>query len=185
MRLVYKLTYALKLDPFYPMLHSLSAMYYYNEGKLKESLDEYLVMVELAPHLAIDNWRPFYIYMKQGEDIKAVEELQKIILLDTLTAKYADNVKEVYNKSGINGLLNFLIDLQPESSTPSHYILAQLYALLGKKEEALDCLEKTLEENEPHSLRINSNPDFDNLRSEPRFVALIKKMGLSDYGTRD
>jgi TolB-like protein/Tfp pilus assembly protein PilF len=180
-----QINYALKLDPFYPMLHSLSSMYYYNEGKLKESLDEYLVMVELAPHLAIDNWRPFYIYMKQGEDIKAVEEFQKIILLDTLTAKYADNVKEVYNKSGINGLLNFLIDLQPESSIPSHYILAQLYALLGKKEEALDCLEKTLEEYEPHTLRINSNPDFDYLRSEPRFVALIKKMGLSDYGPGD
>jgi TolB-like protein len=38
---------ALKLDPFYPMLHSMSSMYYYNEGKLKESLDEYHVMMPL------------------------------------------------------------------------------------------------------------------------------------------
>jgi TolB-like protein len=180
-----QINYAMKLDPFYPIFHALSSLYYYNEGKLKESLDEYFVTVELDPHLAIDNWIPFYIYMKQGEDIKAVEALQKIILLDTLTAKYADNLKGVYNKSGINGLLNFLIDMQSESSTPSHYLLAQWYALLGKKKEALDYLEKTLEEYEPHSLRINSNTNFDNLRSEPRFVALIKKMGLSDYTKRE
>jgi len=38
---------ALQLDPFLPVLHSLSSGYYYNEGKLNESLNECLVLEEL------------------------------------------------------------------------------------------------------------------------------------------
>jgi TolB-like protein len=176
---------ALKLDPFYPMLHSMSSMYYYNEGKLKESLDEYHVMMELAPHLAKNNWTPLFIKIRQGEDIKDFEELQKIILLDTMNAKYANIVKEVYDKSGTKGLLNLLIEVELNNSNPSPYRLAHLYAFLGKNEEALDYLDKVMEEKYPQILRIYSNPNFDNLRSEPRFIALIEKMGLSNYAKRE
>jgi len=176
---------ALELDPFFFMYHSLSSMYFYNEGKLKESLEESYVVQELNPYYPSDYWRRFYIYIRQGEDLKALDAFQKIMLLDTSTTKYANNVKEIYNKSGINGLLNFLIELQLTNSTPSYYTLAAYYALLNKKEDALGCLDTALEENDPNILRIYSNPNFDNLRSEPRFIALIEKMGLSDYGNGD
>jgi TolB-like protein len=175
---------ALKLDPFFFMYHSMSAMYYYNEAKLKESLGEYQVVNELNPVNSPGLRGMFNIYIKQGEDIKAVETLQKIMLLDTLTAKNATVVKEIYNNSGINGLLNFLIELELKKSRPSFYTLAVRYAMQEKNEEALDWLEKGLEENDPNILRINSNPDFDILRSEPRFQAMIKKMGLSGYQKR-
>jgi hypothetical protein len=102
-----------------------------------------------------------------------------------MNAKYANIVKEVYDKSGTKGLLNLLIEVELNNSNPSPYRLAHLYAFLGKNEEALDYLDKVMEEKYPQILRINSNPDFDNLRSEPRFVALIEKMGLSDYGNGD
>jgi TolB-like protein len=176
---------ALELDPFFFMYHSLSSFYYYNEGKLKESLEESYVVQELNPYHPSDYWRPFYVYIRQGEGLKAVEALQKTMLLDTSTAKYANEIKEIYNQSGINGLLNFLIELQLTNSTPSYYTLAAFYALLDKKEKALGCLEKALEENDPQILRIYSNPNFDNLHSEPGFVALIKKMGFSEYRPGD
>jgi TolB-like protein len=176
---------ALELDPFFFMYHSLSSMYYYNEGKLKESLEESYVVQELNPYYPSDYWRRFYVYIRQGEGLKAAEALQKIMLLDTTTAKYANDVKEISKKSGINGLLNFLIELQLTNSTPSYYDLAAVYALLDKKEDALGCLEKALKENDPNILRIHSYPNFDNLRSEPRFVALIEKMGLSEYANRE
>ncbi len=176
---------ALELDPFFFMYHSLSSMYYYNEGKLKESLEESYVVQELNPYYPSDYWRRFYIYIRQHEDLKTIEALQKIMLLDTSTAKYATDVREIYNKSGINDLLNFLIELQLTNSAPSYYTLAGFYALRDKKEDALDCLDKALEENDPDILRIYSNPNFDNLRSEPRFIALIEKMGLSEYANRE
>ena len=175
---------ALKIDPFFFMYHVMSATYYYNEAKLKESLGECQVVNELYPVSSSGFRVMFHIYIKQGEDIKAVETLQKIMLLDTLTAKNATVVKEIYNNLGINGLLNFVIEFELKKSKPLSYSIARYYAMLEKNEEALDWLEKGLEENDSNILRINSNPDFDILRSEPRFQAMIKKMGLSGYQKR-
>jgi tetratricopeptide (TPR) repeat protein len=173
---------AMKIDPFFFMYHSLSSMYYYHEGKLNESLDECLVVTGLNP-----NYRSgfFDLYLKQGEDIKAFEELQKIMLLDTLIAKNADVVKEIFSKSGITGLLNFMIELELKKSKPSFYVIAQWYAMQETKAEALKWLEKALDDNDPNILRINCNPYFDSLRSEPRFKAMIKKMGLSEYAKKE
>jgi TolB-like protein/Tfp pilus assembly protein PilF len=170
---------ALELDPFFPLMHGLSAIYYYHEGKYKESLDECWKVEELAPDKMDNNWRMFFVYIKMGDDLNAIDVLQKIIQKDKLTAENAKNVKEVYNKSGIKGLLNWIIDLQLDD--PYVFTLARSFVLLDKKNEALNVLENKLAENAPSIARINNDPDFDNLRSEPRFVAIIKKLGLSEY----
>ena len=170
---------ALEIDPFFSMMRIGSAVYYYHEGKFKESLDECLKVQELDPDYISAYWICFYIYVRMGEDLKAMEELQKIMYMDTLTAKNVNVVKEVYSKSGINGLLNWLIELQLDNLPP--FTLAKSYAMLEKKDDVLDLLEKALEENLPNIARINNDPDFDNLLSEPRFIAIIKKLGLSEY----
>jgi hypothetical protein len=74
-----------------------------------------------------------------------------------------------------------LIESELKKSNPNPLSLAENYAKIGKKENALNWLEKA-SENPPSTFpRINNNPDFDNIRSEPRFKAILKKMGLSDY----
>jgi TolB-like protein/AraC-like DNA-binding protein len=173
---------AIELDPFFRVFRSLSGMYYYHEGKLEKSLDEYRKSQELFPYDR-DFWACFDIYTIQGEDIKAVETLQQIMLMDTSTIIYAKEVKDIYNKSGLNGLLNWLTEwqlkLNPENL--DLYFIAKWYAMQGKKEEALEWLEKGVEEHSSRIPRIINELTFENLRTEPRFVALINKMGLSDY----
>jgi TolB-like protein/Tfp pilus assembly protein PilF len=181
-----QINFALELDPFLPVLHALSSSYYYNEGKLKESLDECSVLEELDPeyyHRGL-YWTEFNIYCKQKEDMKAVEVLQKALYMDTLKVINSNTVKDVYNKSGIDGLWNWLIELELKKSKPSPSTLSNRYAKLGKNEEALFWLGKASENPPPGFSGINNNPDYDNLRSEPRFQAIIKKMGLSEYQKR-
>ena len=175
---------AMQLDPFLPLLHVLSSTYFYNEGKLKESLDECRVLQELDPEYSnrVIYWTEFNIYLKQKEDLQALEALQKAMFMDTLDVINSNIVKDVYNKSGINGLWNWLIELELKKSKPLPLSLATIYAKLGKKEEALDWLEKAFKERLPSfPIKVNNNPDFNILRSEPRFQAIIEKMGLSEY----
>jgi len=173
---------ALELDPFFPMMRLLSGRYYFNEGKYRESLDEYKLLQEL--NFRVDYyWSFFNIYIRLGEDLKAVEVLQEILLRDTFTSKDASLAKEIFNKSGINGVSTWLVELALKRPEPNPWELATRYARVGKKEEALYWLEIYFD-NRPSSLpRINNNPEIEILRSEPRFQEMITKLGLSEYQT--
>jgi TolB-like protein len=174
---------ALELDPFLPVLHALSSGYYYREGKFKESLDECFVLQELEPEYYNRTlyWRKFYIYTKQKEDLKAIESLQKALYFDTSNIENSNFIREIYGKDGMNGLLKWLIERELKNSQPSYLTLARIFNMLGNKDAVLDCLEKAFENPPPGIARINNDPDFDNIRSEPRFQAIIMRMELSKY----
>jgi TolB-like protein len=176
---------ALKLDPYLPVLHVLSSGYYYNQGKLKESLEECFLLEGLDPEYSnrLIYGREFNIYYEQKENNKAIEALQKALYLDTLKVTGSNIVIDIFNKSGIDGIWNWMIDKELKTRKPRPVFLAQAYSLLGKKEEALHWIEKSFE-NPPHGFAgINNNPDYNWLRHEPRFQAIIKKLGLTEYQT--
>jgi tetratricopeptide (TPR) repeat protein len=58
------------------------------------------------------------------------------------------------------------------------YYFAVVHAGLGENDEALDWLEKVYEERHVGVLSLKMEPEFDGLHREPRFKALLKKVGL-------
>jgi adenylate cyclase len=60
----------------------------------------------------------------------------------------------------------------------SSVYLARIYSGLGDKGRALDLLYQSYAERSDHLLVISIDPDFDGLRSEPRFVELLRLVGL-------
>jgi TolB-like protein len=185
---------AVKLDPFSAAMNGASALYYYHEHKFRESLDVCRKTMEINPDFIGAYWTSFDAYIKMGENLNAAKVLQQLMLRDTLTLKVSSILKEVYTKSGINGILNWLIEWQKNNPAANLY-LAKWCSMLGRKEEALDRLEKALKERLSEIPGINSlpdeipriynSPDYENLRSEPRFLAIIKKMGLSEYTKKE
>lgn len=61
----------------------------------------------------------------------------------------------------------------------SHYALAVIEAGLGDKEQAFAELEKAYVEHVWTMYMIRLEPAFAGLRSDPRFVALARKVGLA------
>jgi len=174
----------LELDPFFSTMHVLNVVYYYHEGKFKESLNAYMKLLEINPVPTMPGMYQYGISLKLGEDMLAVEIAQKELPGTTKTTSNPDSVKKVYNESGFKGLLNWLIELELGKLKPDPYILAYRFSLRGDQEEALYWLEKAYDEHYPELPRINNCPDYNFIRSEPRFQALIKKMGLSEYQQR-
>jgi len=178
---------AIELDPFLPVLRYLSAIYYYNEGLLENSFDEYNTLQELDPGYGNGevHWGKFYIHIMKNEDLNALEEVKKAIKMDSSTALEAERVSTLYSNSGINGVINLLIELELQETIPSPYKLARLYLMLDQKEEALTCLEKGLENKYKSIALIYNELDFHNLRSEVRFQEMLKKLGLSEYAKEE
>ncbi len=187
---------ALKLDPFFGLLHSSSGKLYFNEGKFKESIDAYQKAQELDPRYYY-YWYFLLNYIKLGENLKVVELLEQILLQsnDTLSVKSAANVNDIYNRSGISGLLNFELELVQKRypvdtfSLARAWNLATTFARAGKKAEAVYWLERLYDaSHEDLYFRgfmpgINNSGEFADIRSEPGFQAIVQKMGLSEYQT--
>jgi hypothetical protein len=55
--------------------------------------------------------------------------------------------------------------------------MALLYARLNKRHEAFEWLEKAYQERESLSF-LNAESDWDNLRDDPRFQDLVRRIGL-------
>jgi tetratricopeptide (TPR) repeat protein len=64
------------------------------------------------------------------------------------------------------------------SGLASPYFVAWTYLGLGERDRALSWLETTENEGHGHILFLRANPVWDPLRCEPRFQALLRKVGL-------
>jgi serine/threonine-protein kinase len=59
-----------------------------------------------------------------------------------------------------------------------HYQLAIVYAMLNEREAAIEELSKSADAHEGQILYIKYDPFFDEIRNDPRYVALEKRVGL-------
>jgi serine/threonine-protein kinase len=55
---------------------------------------------------------------------------------------------------------------------------ALVHAGLGERDQAIQWLERACEERDSHAPAINVDPRLASLREDPRFRALLKRMGL-------
>jgi hypothetical protein len=89
------------------------------------------------------------------------------------------HAREGYTRAKISVLEKKLGRLKENSRReyvwPLHFAL--LCAELGYKDRAFEWLDKAYEARE-WLLIVNTAPAFDSLRSDPRFTALLKKIGL-------
>ena len=73
-----------------------------------------------------------------------------------------------------------LHDLESKSkATASPYTLATIYAGLGENDKAFESLEKARSEKSFQILSLKSDLLLDNLRPDPRFQNLLRRMSLN------
>jgi hypothetical protein len=59
------------------------------------------------------------------------------------------------------------------------YWIAVVCAGLGEKDQAFQWLEKSYQERSSEMIVFNVDPWFDNLRPDPRFADLVRRIGLT------
>jgi TolB-like protein/Tfp pilus assembly protein PilF len=69
-------------------------------------------------------------------------------------------------------------ELQARRGAYSNLFLARIHAALGENDEAIRLLEQVYNDRSESIVWLKVDPTFDTLRKEPRFVALVKKVGL-------
>ena len=93
----------------------------------------------------------------------------------------AEEAARVYAKSGYPAAINRILELELQLSKRRYEdpgTIASYYAILGKKDEAFAWLDKAYAEKSNSLAYIKVIPQFDGLQTDPRYAALLKKMGL-------
>ena len=119
--------------------------------------------------------------MEAGKFKDAIPALKKAKTMDAppfVTAWLA----YAYGASGDRAGAIAEIEALKKMSRPAEVLpfnLAMVYLGLGDRQRALDHLERAYEADSQMMAWLGTDRLFDPLRSEPRFVALLKKLGFS------
>jgi serine/threonine protein kinase/tetratricopeptide (TPR) repeat protein len=93
----------------------------------------------------------------------------------------AEGTARAYAKAGFKGAIQRMLDIQLQQSK-RHYAdparIAYSYAALGDRDQTFAWLEKAYAEKSNQLGYVKTVSNMDNLRSDPRYAALLKKMGL-------
>ena len=181
-KLLEQINIGLRLDPFSFLMHSQLGWYYYDEGELDMALEEFKTLLELDPfdiresHLSM-----FRIYLKQGKEEEAFNSLKKHWAAHNYMEGRVHLAEDIYKRQGMKGLISWMVEFDAKIPNIWPPWVAELYTLLGEKQLALDWLEKSYESRALNLPDVIKSADYEILRSEPRYIELLKKIGLNEW----
>jgi serine/threonine protein kinase/Tfp pilus assembly protein PilF len=171
-----------ELDPAYQLGPVARAGIYYQQR-------DYKALVEVGRNLVAslpDFWVCHYFLAVglegAGQRQDAILEYQKAVKLsqgDTdPTAGLAHAYAAAGSRAEAEAMLGELLR-RSRSSYVSPYMIATIYAGFGDKNKAFDFLEKAYQERSPDiPYFIKADLRIDNLRTDPRFQDLLRRVGL-------
>ncbi len=171
---------AQRLDPLSLMINMSVCWALHFARRHEEAISETLRTRELAP----DFTEATNLLLSSYEDTGRFEEAARLGGERSCFGVKADpaTLLEAFQKGGAEGYWRKRLDLLDCSpSTPGrmvNYAYAVVYAHLGQRELALDRLEQLVAVKAGGSVFIAVDPCLEDLRDEPRFKALIERVGV-------
>jgi serine/threonine-protein kinase len=171
---------AQELDPLSLVINYVIGFVYYSDRQYEKTIEQCRKVFELDSSFAAAQSLFVDAYVQKGMNDQELAEVDKIREMAVGKA-YNEKFNRIYKSAGWKGLARW--DLAVWDSLSKHQRVfyttyAYDYAVIGEKEKALHALEKSLEEREYGLLFLKVDPAYDSLRSDPRFIAILKKVGL-------
>jgi TolB-like protein/Tfp pilus assembly protein PilF len=172
---------AQKLDPLSIIINTNVAWMYYFARQYDRAIEQFQKSLEMDPNFAVTRLRLGRALLQKGLYEEAIEQFQKAITLARGSTDMIAALGHAYavsgNKAEAENILDQLLELSKEKYVSS-YEIAVLYLGLDMKEKALDRLEKAYIERCQYMVYLRTDPRLDNIRSDPMFLELLKKMNL-------
>jgi tetratricopeptide (TPR) repeat protein len=171
---------AQELDPLRVSLKGQEGIILYYARRNDEAIQILENTIKLEPDNVINHTFLAYAYTAKGRYAESIEEYKKAINIGGESTSVECYMGETYALSGKRDeALAILGKLKSTKDYVSPYELAALYAGLRDKEATLQSLERAYTEHDLQLQYLKIDPDFDFLRSDPRYADLIHRVGLS------
>ena len=182
---------ALARDPRSPGVLVQIAISYWHQRKYDETQVWARRALEIDPKHVLASQFITQVYSKIG-DIKGLSAWivrqailwgfseETVAVMKQVTA----DMQHVYATAGLSGVRRFMVDqitnpqLDFDILLKMAFFRAVLYGAAGRLDEAFDCLDQAIAYRDPALVHLAVAPDWDSLRSDPRFAERLRSMAL-------
>ena len=176
-----KIRRAREIDPLNLRINALEGMFLLHAGQIDESINRLRKTLELNPNYRLANMFAARAYIEKGmfaEAVAATAKARESVPDSSEPIVYgayalAKSGKRAEARAALDELLNLS---KTRHVPPSNFAL--IYNALGLRETALEYLEKALAEKDARMVFLKVEPKWNNLRGEPRFIELMRRMNF-------
>jgi serine/threonine protein kinase/Tfp pilus assembly protein PilF len=172
---------AQQLDPLSLIINKNLAGVLASARRYDQAIEQFKKTLELDPNFTVARWELGRAYAGKGMYQEAITELQKVIEQAGRRSGYLVDLGWTYATAGRNEEAQKIRDELLERSKREHIAAAHLaiiYAGMGEKDQAFAWLEKAYAERSFHLISLKTDRRFDSLRSDPRFVEMLRRVGI-------
>lgn len=169
------------LDPLSLLVCSGLAFVYYYDREYDRAIEEHRKVLELDPNYVYSLFGLGLVYQEQGRFKEAIELLEKAGAASGGSALILGFLGGCYGRAGMRDkALEVLkqLDQQAGQVYVSPVCQALVYTGMSENSRALDWLEQAAESRAVLLTYLSVMPPFDPLRSEPRLIALERRMSI-------
>jgi len=172
---------AIRLDPHNTYTYATFGFVCYLTRRYDEAIDHFRKSLELDPGIGQAYCGLGWAYTYKSMNDAAIEAVSKALELSPRASLFLGFLGEVHAAAGHQDeAQKILVRLQELSKTQyvSPHFVGRIYLTLGKKEEALTWLETAYRERAALMVLLKTDPRFDELRPDPRFQGLMRRMNF-------
>jgi TolB-like protein/DNA-binding winged helix-turn-helix (wHTH) protein/Tfp pilus assembly protein PilF len=185
---VQEMQHARELDPLATIVNSDLCKMLFFARRYDEALAQCKANLDLDPNAVRALWSIGDVYAAKGMNSEAVSTFLQAMQLGGAPPGMIAAAKTGARDAGLKGYWKALTPFLPENVANGNLELldaAVSYAYAGDTDKALRLLEKAVEARCYGITYLGVNPIFDELRSDPRFVSLLRRIGLSQSQKRN
>ena len=170
-----------ELDPL--SLVNAGGGWYIEDGQYDQALELTRKKLDLYPNAPTLYAVLARVYIRKQMYQQAIANAQKSVAFSGREPQYLSNLAYAYSIAGKrNEALHILqqLTLLSKRTYVSAYEIAKIYAGLGEKDLAFHWLDKALIEHSSNLVFLTRPTlvEMDNLRSDPRYAELVRRVGL-------
>jgi len=173
--------HAERLDPLSVPIKGIVAYVLLCMGRLDEAILTGRQALDIDPDSAATHHTIGEGYSLQGKHDAALKELQNALRLSRNNISIHAQLGVAYARAGRKAdaekVLILLLN-ERRSGYASAFRIAEIYLILGQAGKGYEWLNKAVDERDGDLRLILAEPQLGPFRSDPRFIAVVKRMGL-------
>lgn len=167
------------LDPLSVPVSAIVGFHYFALGDKDRAIEVWRQTLEIEPMFLLSRWFLWRAYRLLGMFDEAINEFVSLPMMYDRAVVEAATAR--YRQSGYHHAMRDAAAKLAEQSRiryipPTH--VAMLYAHAEENEQAMDWLERAYEAHDPKLVAVGIEPDWEHLRSYPRFHRMLDRFGL-------